>query len=207
VNQRSSCGKALFAVSMLVALLLPSACVPNKKYSAERWKKAKAKDRQFMADNFLQTVNTTGLNLDELVTYLGEPDYPQNTVVYYLDSDVPPLTTPVEIWSQRPVLLIFLQDGVVTNTRHPEGAAGGRKPFDASLWRVAPSADRMAMCLSLLNDITLHGMSVDDVEALLGRPDEQEVNYDLGVRLVDTMTLTFIIDRDRNVVCAQTIER
>ena len=199
-------GKAVYAILTLFALLLPSACVPNKKYSVERWKKGKERDRQFMADNFLQTVNTTGMSLDELVTYLGEPDYPQNTVVYYLDSDVPPLTTPPEIWSQRPVLLIFLQDGVVTNTRHPEGAAGGRKPFDASLWRVAPSADRMAMCLSLLNDITLQGMSIDDVESLLGRPDEQEVNYNLGVRMIDYVTLSFILDRDRNVVCAQTIE-
>ena len=198
--------KILFVTVLSVVFILPSACVPNKKYSTERWKKAKANDRRFMADDFLQTITTTGMSLDELLTYLGEPDYPQSTVVYYLDSDVPPLTTPIEIFSQRPVLLIFLQDGVVTSTRHPESAAGGRKPFDASLWKVAPSSDRMAMCLSLLNDVTLVGMSVDDVEALLGTPDEQEINYDLGVRMIDAVTLTFIVDRNRNIICAQTIE-
>jgi hypothetical protein len=207
VNRSGFRGNILFVTLLLFALLLPSGCLPNKKFSAERWRQAKAKDRQWMADNFLQTVYTTGMSLDELTTFLGTPDYPQSSVIYYLDSEVPPLSDPLEIWSQRPVLRIFLQEGVVTNTTRPESAAGGSQPFDATRWKTSPPSERLAMCNSLLRDVTVNGMAADEVELLLGRADEQEVSYDLGVRLVKAVTLTFIIDRDRKIICAQTIEQ
>lgn len=192
---------------VLLPTLLQSGCVPNKKFSVQRWKQSKPKDRQWMADDFLRSFNTTGIHLDELKLMLGEPDYPLTSVIYYLDSEVTAPTTPLEIWSARPVMRVFLHEGVVTNVGLPDSAAGLRQPFDAVKWKTSPPSERLTMCTSLLNDVTLNGMPADEVETLLGRADEQEVNYDLGVRMVTPLTLTFIIDRNLNIICAQTIER
>ena len=199
--------RMLSFILVLVPALLYSGCVPNKKFAADRWRQSKPKDRQWMADDFLRSFNTTGMHLDDLRTTLGEPDYPLTSVIYYLDNDVPPPATPLEIWGARPVLRVILQEGVVADVSWPDNASGGRQPFDAAQWKTAPPTARLAMCTSLLNDVTLNGMPADEVETLLGRADEQEVNYDLGVRMVTPLTLTFIIDRNLNILCAQTIER
>lgn len=195
---------ALAVFFIVFSSLFYCSCEPNRKFSVESWKQASPKDRFWMADDFLQSVQTKGMTLDELKSLLGEPDYSQSTLVYYLNDTVSPLSQAHELLSDnRPVSLIFFTKGVVTYTRCQTGDTNAAKPFEAAQWQTATPAQRSQMCGNMPD---LKGMVEAEVIEILGKADETEVNYYLGYRGLDTQTLTFILNRDGKTGCAENIE-
>jgi hypothetical protein len=196
--------KALAVFFIVFSALVFCGCEPNRKFSVESWKQASPKERYWMADDFLQSVETKGMTIDELKSLLGEPDYAQKTLVYYLDDKVSPLTQAHDLSSYyRPVLLVFFTKGVVTYTRCQTGDTNAEKPFEAAQWQTATPAQRSQMCGNMLD---LKGMTEAEVIEILGEADETEANYYLGYRGLDTQTLTFILNRDGKTICAENIE-
>jgi hypothetical protein len=195
--------KSLAVFFTFLSMLCYCGCEPNRTFSVEAWKQATPEDRFWMADDFLRSVRTEGMTLDELKPLLGEPDYSQNTLVYHLSGTIPPLVQAHEILSyHRPVLFVFFTKGVVTYSRCQNGDINATKPFDAAQWQNATPSQRSQMCGNLPD---LKGMAQTEVTAMLGAADEKEVNYYLGYRGIDTQTLTFILNRDGKIILSENI--
>jgi hypothetical protein len=196
--------KSLAVFCVFLSTLFYCGCEPNRKFSVESWKKAAPEERYYMADDFLRSVQTEGLTLDELKSFLGEPDYSQSTLVYYLNDTISPLSQAHDLFNfNRPVLFIPFNKGVVTSTRCQTGDTNAAKPFEAAQWQTARPTQRSQMCGNMPD---LKGMTEAEVIAMLGKADETEVNYYLGYRGLDTQTLTFILNREGKTICAENIE-
>jgi hypothetical protein len=195
--------KSLVVFFILLSLLLYCGCRPNEKFSADRWKEGTTRERYWMADDFLKTIQTEGMTLDDLKSLLGEPDYSHSHLVYYLNENVSPLTQGQSIYLNRPVLLISLTGDRVTYARTLAPTETRGKAFDARQWKTAPYSERLRMHNSMP---VLQEMTVDEVIEVLGKADEKEVNYNLGLRNIDVVTLTFILNREGKTICAEKIE-
>jgi hypothetical protein len=171
-----------------------------------------------MAKDFLKKHDTKGMTIDRLKELLGSPDSEHDSWQYNLSTNgVPPRGPQTEaVFLMHPQLCVHFKEGVVNEVAscHGLGLADDRKTitarFDANLWRLSGPPERLNMVANLIKSEILKGRDKDEVKQILGNPDAQsetrEIEYSLVFRMVDIVTLTFIIGEDGRISDARIIE-
>jgi hypothetical protein len=174
--------------------------------------KALAKRRR-MANDFLAREGLVEMTVTDLKSLLGEQDYEHDVWDYYLsDKGALPrelIFSPPTVTDEYPYLYIMFKNGKT----HRIGIGGKvipGDPFDSDDWKKKPAAERFDMASALSQDKTLIGLTKQDLEQLLGKPDhtdpEHTIDYDLGIPRLDVVTLTFFLGPDERIIRAGIFE-
>jgi hypothetical protein len=187
-------------------------------FDATKWKSATKDERRRMADDFLKKHNTIGMTVAQLKEILGPLDYEHDSWMYNLSLNGAPPAGPQtgSVFLKHPQLCVHFKEGVVDGVTVCNGLGEGYNQmkddiqFHSDLWKASNPPDRLKMVESLINSNPLKGRSKEEVRQRLGDPDGQskshEIEYDLGIRMIDTVTLTFVLGDDGKVTDAQKIE-
>ncbi len=171
-----------------------------------------------MAKDFLNKHDGKGMTVAQLKEILGPPDYEHDSWMYNLSLSGAPPPGPQTgaVFLEHPQLCVYFKEGVVEKPAVCHGLVGPDEEmkdelqFDPHLWKVSKPPDRLKMVGSLINSNTLTGRNKDEVRQKLGGPDDQserhEIEYDLGIRMIDSVTLTFVLDAEGKVTDGQIIE-
>jgi len=166
-----------------------------------------------MAEDFLARHETKGTTLSELRELLGEPDSGPYAWMYDLSVNGAPPSghQPTQVYFERPQLYVYFEGLFVRDVRVILSAElKDNLKFDPDLWKASRPADRLRMVPSLLTGNLLKGRSKYDVRQVLGNPDREretdEIQYSLGERFIDLVTLSFTRDSDGRISDAQIIE-
>jgi hypothetical protein len=190
----------------------------SEPFDSTKWKSATEDERRRMADDFLKKYNTIGMTVAQLKEILGPPDYEHDSWMYNLSTSgaPPPGPQTQTVFVKHPRLCVHFKEGAVEKLTVCNGLAVHDEEvkddmqFDPNLWKVSSPADRLKMVESLISSDTLTGRNKGEVKQRLGEPDDQserhEIEYDLGIRMIDTVTLTFVLDAEGKVTHAQKIE-
>lgn len=211
---------AVQAVSFIVIFSLLSSCLSSNEeaFTISKWKSASKDQRRGMADDFLKKYDTKGMTLDQLKEILGPPDYEHDSWMYNLslNGPPPPGPQPGAVFLKHPQLCIHFKEGVVEKITvchglsETDGQMKAEKQFDPRLWRISHPPERLKLVEDLINSSMLIGHNKAEVSRRLGEPDAKsdshEIEYDLGVRMIDMVTLTFVLGDDGKVTDAEKIE-
>jgi len=166
-----------------------------------------------MAKDFLKKYNTKGMALAQIKELLGEHDYENDSWTYHLSVKGAPPSGPqnMQVFSEHPQLHVHFREGKVESFSMTQGVQPNKEvSFDSELWKASTAQERLRMAASLIGSGILKGRNKEAAQQLLGPPDGQsekrEVEYDLGIRMIDVVTLTFTINNDGAVSDAQIIE-
>ena len=158
-----------------------------------------------MAPYFLRQHIVAGLPESELTRLLGEPNTEHDSWEYNLTENGPPPggPQPSQVFLKHPQLYVFFRKGrvhSVSTTYKLE--LRDEVVFDPRFWAPQTSA-RLGMTYDLINRRLLLSIEKQQVQQLLGPPDQKSavrrLDYDLGTRVVEPVTLSFTMD-DRNRV-------
>jgi hypothetical protein len=186
----------------------------NQQFTTLKWKQADGySEREQMAENFLKKQDTRGMTLDQLKELLGEPDYGLYVWMYNLgvNGPPPPERQGTQVYYQHPQLYVYFEGLRVRDVRVllVDGLKEDLK-FDSDAWKSSRPTDRLRMAQNLISSETLKSHDKDEVRQTLGDPDEerkyQQVEYALGYRMIDLVTLTFDFDADGKISDARIIE-
>jgi hypothetical protein len=202
-------------VPCLLSLLCLIGCSVRsdvRDFTVSKWKNASKDDRREMAKDFLEKYKASEMTLEQIRSLLGEPENEHDTWEYNLSSKGAPPRGPqtIKALSEFPQLYVHFKDGLVVDTSVTLGLllTDGKK-FDSAIWKVSPG-DRSTMVLDLTNSNLLVGLAKTDVQMLLGSADREgerhELEYHLGYRMLDLVTLTFTVGPDGRILAAQIIE-
>ncbi len=182
-------------------------------FSPSRWKAASKDDRRGMAPKFLKTYDTKGLNVEQLKELLGEADYERDVWIYNLSTKGQPPRGPhtSDVFLDFPQLYVHFREGRVEHVAVTDRLElRDEVKFEPELWKSSSPPNRLKMTASLIGSKVLERLLKAEVKQLLGAPDaeseEHQIEYDLGLRMVDTVTLTFTLDQDRRITRAEIIE-
>ena len=190
----------------------------GEEFSVSKWKAATKDQRRRMAEDFLKKYNSTGMSLEQVKELLGEPDYEHDSWRYNLSPNGPPPSgaQTEAVFLQHPQLCIHFKEGIVNevDTCHGLGEEDDKRKntaeFNADLWKKSRPQERLNMLASLLNSGILKGRGKEKVKQVLGNPDAQDeeriIEYDLGFRMLDMVTLTFTLGEGGKVLDAKIIE-
>ena len=185
---------------------------PEKPFSVDEWKNAAPEERRLMATDFLRRHNVVGLPESELTRLLGEPNAEQDSWEYNLTENGPPPggPQPSQVFLKHPQLYVFFRKGrvhSVSTTYKLE--LRDEVVFDPRFWAPQTSA-RLGMTYDLINRRILLSLDKPQVRQLLGPPDQKadarRLDYDLGTRVVEPVTLSFTLDDKNRVTQGRILE-
>jgi hypothetical protein len=163
-----------------------------------------------MAKSFLSKYTTKGMTLDQLNELLGDPAYETDVWTYNLSTNGPPPpgTHPVKLFLQYPQLYAHFKEGKLDKLSVTyQLDLLDDISFDAGRWKSNERSVRLKMAASLVASGVLIGRTKTDARRVLGDPDSESakrvISYDLGFRMVDMVTLDFILDKDGRVLEAR----
>ena len=158
-----------------------------------------------MAADFLRQHKVVGMREAELTQLLGEPNSERDSWEYNLtENGAPPGgPQPSQVFLKHPQLYLFFRKGrvhSVSTTYKLE--LRDEVVFDPRFWAPHTSA-RLGMTYDLINRRILLSLDKQQVEQLLGPPDQKadvrRLDYDLGTRLVEPVMLSFTLDENDRV--------
>ena len=212
-SRRIAIGTLALCVPNMIFVLACGGLLANRTFSVSRWKTASKDERRLMADDFVRKVDTMGMTVDELKRLLGNPDFEQDFWSYNLSVEgaAPAGPQNIDVFLDHPQLYVQFREGRVETLSVTDGLdLSTDLTFSAPVWRQSKPADRLRMTASLMSDEVLKGLSKQEVEQMMGVPDSKseshEVEYDLGYRMIDLVTLTFTLDAAGEVVSAKVVE-
>ncbi|MEX2285122.1 MAG: hypothetical protein WEE89_21730 [Gemmatimonadota bacterium] len=181
-------------------------------FSVAEWRTAKPRERARMATDFLRTHDVIGMSEAELKQLLGEPTNESDSWTYDLSENGPPPAgpQPSQVFMKHPQLYVFFKQGRVS-IASPTYMLELRDDvvFDPRFWAPRTPA-RLAMVYDLLNRRLLISLDKPQVLRLLGPPDQKTeartLSYDLGMRMLDGVTLTFTMDSVNRVTRGRILE-
>lgn len=207
----------LITLSVLAGTLLSGSCQQDSRqveFTVSGWKTARPTERRWMAEDFLKKYEVKGLLFAEVKELLGEPDIERDMWQYALDLKD---SKWAEAENRNPqdydnlALLIHFKGGAVSylminyTFRPPDDLQ-----FDSKQWQVGNPSLRMRMAVNLIQSKALEGKTKQEVEQVLGRPNERnehvEFGYNLGPRIMDTVFLVFVVGPDQKVLEAKIAE-
>jgi hypothetical protein len=204
--------------TLTIALLVvgySSGCatVSSREFSVSNWKSATTKERRLMADDFLKKYETKEMTVTQIKELLGEPDFGSDVWRYDLNLDGSPIIGPQGNKSDLPnqyfwVMFrgLYVDELSVTNRQDLKDGL----EFDSSLWKASKPQSKVKMVASLMSGEILKGRSKGEVRQILGDPnkesDKREIEYNLGLRIIDYVTLTFTLDAEKKVSEAKIFE-
>jgi hypothetical protein len=211
-----------FALPVLTVLFLLFAhslfSSPFTPFDSAKWKSSDEDERRRMADDFLKKYNTIGMTVEQLKELLGPPDDEHDSWMYNLSLNGAPPDGPQteDVFLKHPQLCVRFKGGVADGLGVCHGLAEldyqmkDDVQFHPDLWKASNPADRLKMVKSLISSSLVRGWNKEEVRERLGAPDGQsdrhEIEYELGVRMIDTVTLTFVLSDDGKVTNAQKVE-
>lgn len=192
-------------VALLFACTACNGASSDQSFSVAEWQKAAPKQRRLMAEDFLRQHNVVGMGEAELTQLLGEPNSERDSWEYNLTENGPPPSgpQPSQVFLKHPQLYVFFRKGrvhSVSTTYKLE--LRDEVVFDPRFWAPQTSA-RLGMTYDLINRRILLSLDKQQVEKLLGPPDQKadvrRLDYDLGMHMVDPVTLSFTLDENDRV--------
>jgi hypothetical protein len=203
-------GTAVILATALVGCGLLSA---SQSFEVLAWKSGSKDERRHMAPDFLKRYQTKGMSVSELKVMLGDPDREYDIRSYDLSASGPPPrgTQNVTVFRKHPQLYVHFKEGRVDRLDFTFGLPLPRGPkFESQLWKVSKPSDRLKMCADLIDSKVLEGVNEHQLTQLLGPPngkgEKHEIEYDLGFRGIDMVTLTFTLDDNGRVSQAEILE-
>lgn len=177
------------------------------------WKAAPPAERRKMAEDFLKKYDTKGFTVEEIKDLLGEPDYVDDWWSYDISirGSGSPETGPDSKAFEDLELRVFFREGIVSDVglNHPLGLDEDTR-FDAAQWKASKPAQRMKMTANLMNNRILENQTKQATQQILGdadrKPNNVEMGYDLGPRILDNLYLVFVLGSDRKILAAKIVE-
>ena len=201
------------ALSFTLCSLACSITSGDQSFTISGWKAASKDERRRMTKDFLKKYDTKGITVAQIKELLGDPDYEHDTWSYNLSlkGAPPPGPQTIKVFLEYPQLYVSFREGRVDSLSETYGLQlKDEIKFDVKLWQAGKPPERLKMITNLKENDILRGRNKDEVQQLLGSPDGQserhEIEYDLGTRMIDTVTLTFTLNTDGTVSDAQVIE-
>ena len=166
-----------------------------------------------MAEDFLKKYQTRGMSVDQIKELLGEPDFGSESWRYNLNLDGSATSQQQVDRTNIPNQYFWIvfqglhveQLGITNRQDMKDGLE-----FDSILWKAGQARERVKMVASLVESGIMKGRSKGEVREILGKPDaeseKREIEYNLGVRMIDYETLTFTLDDEGKVSEARIIE-
>jgi hypothetical protein len=202
--------KALTCFLLASTLSACSAISAAQSFAVSRWKTASKDERRRMAKSFLSQYTTKGMTLDQLKELLGDPDFETDIWTYHLSTNgaPPPGPQSINLFLQYPQLYAhFKEDKVDELSVTYQLNLSDDLSFDAGRWKSNEPNVRLKMAANLIASRIMIGLRKPDAKLILGTPDSESkkrvVSYDLGLRMVDMVTLDFTLDEGGRVLEAR----
>ena len=187
--------------------------ISAQSFSVAGWKSASKDERRRIARDFLNKYTTKGMSLSQLKELLGEPDYEIDVWTFNLSANGAPPSGPhqIKFFLDYPQLFVHFREGKVheVSVTYQLDLPNDLR-FEAPGWKTNEPIVRLRMAANLIASGVLKGLTKRESRELLGTPDRESerrlISYDLGLRMVDVVTLYFTLDNDGRVVDARIYE-